>query len=92
MSSCILLTIQTIVVFYPNAFPNIIKTGFFAINLIYFFTVGPDDVLFFVLKMQGQFIQILKEAFESKGTVICKEEDVPVKGSSSNKGSMGDRR
>lgn len=30
-----------------SAIPKIIKTGFAAINLIYFFTAGPDEVLYF---------------------------------------------
>ena len=29
-----------------SALPKIIKTGFSAINLIYFFTAGPDEVTF----------------------------------------------
>jgi ribosome-binding ATPase YchF (GTP1/OBG family) len=29
-----------------SALPKIIKTGFSAINLIYFFTAGPDEVIF----------------------------------------------
>jgi len=29
-----------------SALPKIIKTGFSAINLIYFFTAGPDEVMF----------------------------------------------
>lgn len=40
---CMMLSIS----FCYSALPKIIKTGFSAINLIYFFTAGPDEVFIF---------------------------------------------
>ena len=40
-----------IIFLYYSALPKIIKTGFAAINLIYFFTAGPDEVFYIFLKI-----------------------------------------
>jgi len=40
----LLLQMLRLAVHVCSALPKIIKTGFSAINLIYFFTAGPDEV------------------------------------------------
>lgn len=45
MSWCVIYIVQKFLCsLFDSALPKIIKTGFSAINLIYFFTAGPDEV------------------------------------------------
>lgn len=41
-----MLRINCYILHFNSALPKIIKTGFSAINLIYFFTAGPDEVIY----------------------------------------------
>lgn len=41
-----MLHINCYIFHFNSALPKIIKTGFSAINLIYFFTAGPDEVIY----------------------------------------------